>query len=162
VLYGEIASGGMATVHFGRLRGEAGFSKTVAVKSLHPEYARDREFVAMFLDEVRIAARIQHPNVVANLDVVRIDDALCLVMEYVDGESLSRLLKSLQRDGRLLAFPGHFGRHASRKPLVRCQRCALDQIRRRGGCGHTESTRRYPFRRRLTLDLEPIVGAASS
>ena len=57
-LYGEIASGGMATVHFGRLIGPAGFSRTVAIKRLHPQLAKDPEFVAMFLDEARLAARL--------------------------------------------------------------------------------------------------------
>src|ERR1051325_10864204 len=89
-LYGEIASGGMATVHFGRLLGPVGFSRTVAIKRLHPQFAKDPEFVAMFLDEARVAARVQHPNVVSTLDVVPLEDELFLVMEYVQGESLSR------------------------------------------------------------------------
>src|ERR1700728_3744145 len=45
LLYGEIASGGMATVHFGRLNGPAGFARTVAVKRLHPQFARDPDFL---------------------------------------------------------------------------------------------------------------------
>jgi len=90
-LHGEIASGGMATVHLGRLLGPVGFSRTVAIKRLHRHYAKDPEFVSMFLDEARLAARIQHPNVVQTLDVVTIDDELFLVMEYVQGETLSRL-----------------------------------------------------------------------
>src|SRR5579862_3405779 len=68
-LHGEIASGGMATVHFGRLLGPVGFSRTVAIKRLHPQYAKDPEFVSMFLDEARVAARILHPNVIPTLDV---------------------------------------------------------------------------------------------
>jgi serine/threonine protein kinase len=62
-LYGELASGGMATVHIGRLLGPVGFARTIAIKRLHPQYAKDPEFVSMFLDEARLAARIQHPNV---------------------------------------------------------------------------------------------------
>jgi eukaryotic-like serine/threonine-protein kinase len=96
VLYGEIASGGMATVHFGRLSGPAGFSRTVAIKRLHPQYARDPEFVSMFLDEARLAARIRHPNVVTTLDVVTTGAEIFLVMEYVQGESLSRLLRAVR------------------------------------------------------------------
>src|SRR5690348_17769004 len=90
VLFGEIAAGGMATVHFGRLSGPVGFSRTVAIKRLHPQFAKDPEFVAMFLDEARLAARIQHPNVVSTLDVVAEEDELFLVMDYIQGESLSR------------------------------------------------------------------------
>lgn len=95
----EIASGGMATVHFGRMIGEAGFSRTVAIKRLHDSYAKDPDFVAMFVDEARVAARIHHPNVVDTLDVVDAGGALLLVMEYLHGESLSRLLKCAARDG---------------------------------------------------------------
>ena len=69
-VFDRIASGGMATVHFGRLLGPVGFSRTVAIKRLHPQFAKDPEFVAMFLDEARLAARIRHPNVVPTLDVV--------------------------------------------------------------------------------------------
>jgi serine/threonine-protein kinase len=98
-LYGEIASGGMATVHFGRLQGPVGFSRTVAIKRLHPQFAKDPEFVSMFLDEARLAARIQHPNVVATLDVVALEGELFLVMEYVQGESLARLIRNLRQLG---------------------------------------------------------------
>src|SRR5512142_2997901 len=94
VLHGEIASGGMATVHLGRLLGPAGFSRTVAIKRLHPQFAKDPEFVSMFLDEARLAARVRHPNVVPTLDVVATDGELFLVMDFVLGESLSRLLRN--------------------------------------------------------------------
>jgi serine/threonine-protein kinase len=105
-LFGEIASGGMATVHFCRLVGSAGFSRLVAVKKLHPQFAKDPDFVAMFLDEARLASRIQHPNVVSTLDVVTVDDELILVMEYVAGESLARLLRNtnIAKEARP---PGH-------------------------------------------------------
>ncbi|MGZ3456138.1 MAG: serine/threonine-protein kinase [Polyangiales bacterium] len=104
-LYGEIASGGMATVHFGRLLGPVGFSRTVAVKRLHAHLAKDPEFVSMFLDEARLAARIRHPNVVPTLDVVALEGELFLVMEYVQGESLSRLLKAAVADETTIPLP---------------------------------------------------------
>jgi ABC-type branched-subunit amino acid transport system ATPase component len=91
----EIASGGMATVHLGCARGAFGFAKTVAVKRLHPQLSRDPEFVAMFLDEARLSGRVRHPNVVPVLDVFADAGELCLVMEYVEGESLSGLLKGM-------------------------------------------------------------------
>jgi serine/threonine-protein kinase len=84
----------MATVHFGRLLGVVGFSKTVAIKRLHPHLARDPEFVSMFLDEARLAARVRHPNVVSTLDVVALEGELFLVMEYIQGESLRQLGRS--------------------------------------------------------------------
>lgn len=98
-LYGKLATGGMATVHFGRLLGPVGFSRTVAIKRLHPQYAKDPEFVAMFLDEARLAARIQHPNVVATLDVVALEEELLLVMDYIRGEAFSRLLRGARKKG---------------------------------------------------------------
>lgn len=92
-MYDEIASGGMASVHFGRLFGAVGFSRTVAIKHLHSHYSGDSEFVSMFVDEARLAARIQHPNVAAPLDVVLEDSGeIFLVMEYIHGETLARLL----------------------------------------------------------------------
>lgn len=98
-LYDEIAAGGMATVHWGRLMGPVGFSRTVAIKRLHPQFAKDAEFATMFLDEARVAARIQHPNVVSTLDVVALENELFLVMEYVEGESLARLSRSHSAKG---------------------------------------------------------------
>ncbi len=85
-LYGPIATGGMATVHFGRLKGPVGFARTVAIKRLHAHLARDPELVAMFIDEARLAARIRHPNVVGTLDVVAASREVLLVMDYVEGE----------------------------------------------------------------------------
>src|SRR5882757_5304612 len=87
-IFDEIASGGMASVHFGQLAGPAGFSRIVAVKRMHPHLARDPEFTSMFLDEARLAARIRHPNVVPTLDVVVLREEIFVVMEYVQGESL--------------------------------------------------------------------------
>src|SRR5271154_1641703 len=102
-LYGVIAAGGMATVHFGRLLGPVGFSRTVAIKRLHPQFAADPEFVAMFLDEARLAARIRHPNVVPTLDVVATNGELFLVMDYVPGETLSRLVQAVANSGQQIA-----------------------------------------------------------
>jgi serine/threonine-protein kinase len=101
----EIAAGGMAVVHLGRLLGPAGFSRTVAIKRLHPHLARNPEFVAMFLDEARLAARIRHPNVVSTLDVVTTEGELFVVMEYVPGDSLARLLGSAADRGERAALP---------------------------------------------------------
>ncbi len=105
VLYEEIASGGMATVHFGRLQGQVGFSKTVAIKRLHAQFAKEPDFVSMFIDEARVAARIQHPNVVPMLDVVALQGELFLVMEYIQGESLSRLLRAARTTGEQTPVP---------------------------------------------------------
>jgi eukaryotic-like serine/threonine-protein kinase len=94
-LYGKIATGGMATLYLGRLVGPSGFARTVAVKCLHPQFAQDPDFSAMFLDEARLASRIRCPYVVPTLDVVSEEGELAIVMEYVHGESLAALLRSL-------------------------------------------------------------------
>jgi eukaryotic-like serine/threonine-protein kinase len=94
-LHAKIASGGMATVHLGRLTGAVGFARTVAIKRLHPHFTEDPDFVSMFMDEARLAARIRHPNVVPTLDVVEADGELFVVMEYVQGETLARLRRTM-------------------------------------------------------------------
>jgi serine/threonine-protein kinase len=99
-LFDEIASGGMATVHLGRLLGPVGFGRTVAIKRLHEHYLKDPEFVTMFMDEARIVARIRHPNVVPMIDVVQSKKGIFLIMEYVHGESLSRLLRASRTTGQ--------------------------------------------------------------
>jgi len=99
-LYDPIAAGGMATVYFGRLLGPVGFSRTVAIKRLHPQFASNPEFVSMFLDEARLAGRVRHPNVVSTLDVVVLADELFLVMDYVQGEPLGSLVGMSARAGK--------------------------------------------------------------
>lgn len=92
ILFDAFASGGMATVHFARLVGPAGFTRTVAMKRLHAQFADSPDFVRMLLDEARLTGRIRHPNVVPTIDVVLQDREVFLVMEYVHGQSFSRLL----------------------------------------------------------------------
>jgi eukaryotic-like serine/threonine-protein kinase len=96
ILFDEIAAGGMATVHFGRMLGAAGFARTVAIKRLHTQFAKDPEFVSMFIDEARLAARIAHPNVVSTIDIVNDGGEMLLVMDYVFGASLSHLAHKVQ------------------------------------------------------------------
>ncbi len=102
-LYGPIASGGMATVHVGRLLAAGGFARTVAIKRVHGEFLETPEIISTLLDEARLASRIRHPNVVATLDMVAESDEMFLVMEYVSGESLSRLLARAHTLGEQVA-----------------------------------------------------------
>lgn len=92
----RINHGGMATVYLGRAKGEAGFEKIVAVKVIHPHLAAEAEFVGMFLDEARIAARIHHPHVVEILDLGERDGVYYMVMEFIEGENLSSLVRALK------------------------------------------------------------------
>jgi len=91
-LVAELASGGMATVFLGRILGVGGFQRLVAIKRLHPHLASEQEFVEMFLDEARLAASIHHPNVVPILEVGTSSQGYYLVMEYIEGDTLARLL----------------------------------------------------------------------
>lgn len=93
----EIASGGMAKVHLGRALGAGGFERLVAIKAMHAHLAGEPEFVDMFLDEARLAARIRHTNVVGTIDVQQDAEGIFLVMEYVEGPALSAILKERRR-----------------------------------------------------------------
>jgi serine/threonine protein kinase len=98
-LYEEISSGGMASVRYGRVLGAPSTSSVVAIKSMHPHLANDPEWVKMFLDEARVVSRVRHENVIRTLDVVTTDGELLIVMEYVAGETLSRLMGALNKKG---------------------------------------------------------------
>lgn len=98
-ILGHLAKGGMASVYLGRMAGSAGFSRLVAIKRLHPELATDRELIGMLVDEARIAALIRHTNVIDTLDLVVSEGAFSLVLEYIDGDSLSALVRSAKKAG---------------------------------------------------------------
>jgi serine/threonine protein kinase len=89
----RFASGGMANVYVGRLRGAEGFEKLVAVKVIHEHLTDNEQFVKMFIDEARLASRISHPNVAQTLELGRVHETYYIAMEYVDGESLNALLR---------------------------------------------------------------------
>jgi eukaryotic-like serine/threonine-protein kinase len=92
-LFDQFATGGMATVHLGRLDGAGGFSRVVAIKRLLPHLVQNEDFTQMLLKEARLAARVRHPNVVPTLDVVASKGDVLLVLEYVHGEALSTLCR---------------------------------------------------------------------
>jgi serine/threonine-protein kinase len=94
-----VGEGGMATVWVARLLRKHGFEKLVAIKTILPKFAEDEAFQTMFLDEARIASRIDHTNVAHIHDLGEQDDILYLVMEYVDGDALTRLRKIVNKRG---------------------------------------------------------------
>ena len=100
-----LADGGMASVWVARLRGKHGFEKLLAIKTILPHLASDERFQEMFLDEARIASRIEHTNVAQIVDLGEQHDITYLVMEWVDGDSLSRLYRSLKKQN--LTLPPH-------------------------------------------------------
>jgi serine/threonine protein kinase len=100
----KIGHGGMSTVYLCRVRGEADFHRLFALKALRPELSRDPVHTRLFLQEARVAASIHHPNVVSILDAGVSDGQPYVVMDYVEGLSLSGLFdrSRSQRSPRLL------------------------------------------------------------
>src|SRR5512140_198820 len=98
-LIAELGHGGMAEVFLAVVRGPAGFNKLVVIKQIRPQLAQDPEFLGMFLDEARLAARLSHPNVVQTNEVGQENDRYFIAMEYLDGQPLNRVLHRLGRGG---------------------------------------------------------------
>ncbi len=95
----RIATGGMAEVYLARRAGPHGFQKVVAVKRILPQLAQDEDFVAMFVDEARVCARLAHPNIVQVFDFGEHDGELYMAMEYVDGTTAARLVRAAASRG---------------------------------------------------------------
>jgi serine/threonine-protein kinase len=93
----RLAEGGMASVWIARQTGGFGFEKLVAIKTILPKFVADAWFQKMFIQETRIASRIEHANVTQILDVGEQDNVTYLVMEYVDGDSLATLHRTVQK-----------------------------------------------------------------
>jgi serine/threonine-protein kinase len=104
-LVAELASGGMATVYLARFVGVAGFQRFVAIKRLHPHLAKDQDFIQMFLDEARLAARLHHPNVVPILEIGVHDEQYYLVMEYIEGDTVGHLMARAEHSNRKIPVP---------------------------------------------------------
>lgn len=96
-LIAELGHGGMAEVFLVVARGPAGFSKLQVIKRLRPSLAESPEVVAMFLDEARLAARLNHPNVVQTYEIEQNDAGCFIAMEYLDGQPLDRILRRAKR-----------------------------------------------------------------
>ncbi|MCX7958442.1 MAG: serine/threonine protein kinase, partial [Deltaproteobacteria bacterium] len=89
----KIATGGMAEIFLARQVGIEGFQKLMVIKRILPHLSSDKEFVNMFLDEARMAAQLNHPNIVQIYDLGVINESYFIAMEYVDGVDLSSILK---------------------------------------------------------------------
>ncbi len=98
----EIARGGMGFVFEAVYCPEGGFERRVAVKRIHPHLAATPHFVQSFRDEAKLSARLAHPAIVQVLDFGRIDDSYFLVMEYVEGLTLSALMQRAKAAGQSL------------------------------------------------------------
>ena len=105
-LLADLGEGGMAQVYLARKIGAGGFQKLQVIKRILPHLAKEQEFVQMFLDEARLAARFEHPNVVQVYDLGEADGQLYLAMEYLAGQSVAALAKEAVKQG--ISVPPQF------------------------------------------------------
>jgi len=96
----RLEAGGMAEVYLGEAVSVQGFRKKVAIKRVLPHLAQNQSFIEMFLDEARLSARLDHANIVSVFDISKRDDTYFLIMEFVDGVNLKRILESLTKRGQ--------------------------------------------------------------
>jgi serine/threonine protein kinase len=121
-----IAQGGMADIYLARRMGPGGFERHVAVKVLGRGRAADPEACAMFLDEARLVALLNHQNIASVLEVDVVDGKHYLAMEYVHGADLREVLAAAQRAGKLLP-------HDAALAIVCAAAAGLDHAHRRCG-----------------------------
>ena len=88
-----IASGGMAELYLVKAQGFAGFEKFLALKVIHPDFASDADFVAMLVEEAKLAVQLQHGNIAQTFDLGRVGAIYYIAMEFVDGVDLYRVLR---------------------------------------------------------------------
>jgi serine/threonine protein kinase len=112
----SLGVGGMAEVFKASYSGPGGFARTVVVKRILPAYSADPDFLRMFTAEAKILGMLHHPNVVQAYDFGEADGTLFLVLEYVDGPSVGRLLRALRNARRPLppTIAAHIAREVCR------------------------------------------------
>jgi serine/threonine protein kinase/CheY-like chemotaxis protein len=101
VLCGELAKGGMATIYIGHAIGS---KEPLAIKKMNV-HGSSPELITMFLDELALAGSVKHRNIVRTIEVVSTDDDLCLVMEYVEGETVSKLVRAAREQNITVPVP---------------------------------------------------------
>ncbi|NOJ82003.1 protein kinase domain-containing protein [Myxococcus xanthus] len=100
----KLASGGMAEVFLAKAAGPRGFEKTLVLKRILPHLAEDAAFVEMFLGEARLAAQLEHPNIVQIFDFGEAEGSFFLAMEFIDGPNLRKLVKRAAEEALPPAF----------------------------------------------------------
>ena len=99
----RIAVGGMAEIFLARQEGLEGFEKMICIKRIRPHLSSQPNFVNMFLNEAKLAARLNHPNIAQIYDLGRINDSYFIAMEYISGRDMSRIVPKAQANG--IPFP---------------------------------------------------------
>ena len=100
----RLGAGGMAEVFLAKSTGAEGIEKVLVVKRILPTFARSAKFIAMFLEEAKIATRLNHPNIVQVYNFEQVRDEFLLAMEFVDGLDLGRLTAAIRRRSMKLPY----------------------------------------------------------
>lgn len=126
-LFATLGKGGMADVFLSVARGQMGFNKLAVIKRLKPALADDAAFRNMFLEEARLAARLNHPNIVHTYEVGEANGAYFIAMEYLEGQALNKVVKEAVRNQQ-------------RVPPEICVRMIADAL---AGLGYAHELRDY-------------------
>ena len=105
LLLEKVATGGMAELFKAKRRGVQGFQKIVAIKRILPHLVENEDFVTMFIDEAKLAAQLNHPNIAQIYDLGKIEDTFYIAMEYVEGHDLRKILKKCKEKGCQIPEP---------------------------------------------------------
>ena len=102
-LIDRIAVGGMAEIFLARQAGLEGFEKTIVIKRIRPHLSKQANFVKMFLNEAKLAAQLNHPNIVQIYDLGKIGESYFIAMEYIFGRDMRRIIPKADALG--IPFP---------------------------------------------------------
>ena len=102
-LLDRIAVGGMAEIFLARQAGLEGFEKTIVIKRIRPHLSKQASFVKMFLNEAKLAAQLNHPNIVQIYDLGKINESYFIAMEYIFGRDMRRIIP--KADTKEIPFP---------------------------------------------------------
>src|SRR5713226_897970 len=103
LLLDRLAVGGMAEIFLARQTGVEGFEKTVVLKRIRPHLGDKKSFVRMFLNEAKLAAQLNHPNIIQIHDLGKVGDSYFIAMEYLFGRDMRRVIPKAEQQG--IAFP---------------------------------------------------------
>ena len=93
ILLDRIATGGMAELYRAKITGSEGFEKVIAIKKILPHLTREESLISSFIDEAKLAAFLQHPNIVQIYDFGEMEDSYFLAMEYLFGKDLKFIIE---------------------------------------------------------------------
>jgi serine/threonine protein kinase len=105
VLIRKLAEGGMAEIFLAKQTGAVGFERDVVIKCMLDHFTKYQDFIAMFLDEARLAARLHHPNIVQITDLGVADNRYYICMEYLAGEDLDAVIAAAHYRGEGTPIP---------------------------------------------------------